>query len=121
MSIHRISVTADDIRLGVPRDPCNCPIGIAVRRALGDDLRVGTTAVWHRDFPALAPDLGRLPPIARQFALAVDQHGAKGEAAPFTFKMVIKHRVLAACRAKSAIDRLRVAEAFGDRSPGRNP
>ena len=33
-----VEVTKDDIRQGVRKDPCNCPIAIALRRAIKSEI-----------------------------------------------------------------------------------
>jgi hypothetical protein len=94
-----IDVTAEDIKRGYIADCQDCPVALAVRRALGLEpyyyLGVGPTCIYFYDGPA---DCGRaveLPPEAVAWIAALDRHGKGLHARPFTFTVSLPDRVTA--------------------------
>jgi len=78
----RIDVTQDDIANGIRKDPCWCPIALAVRRATGAPCKVDTDEITL-SCGAYIPT----PESAAKFVMTYDDFGA---AIPFSFELEIK-------------------------------
>ena len=77
----KVSVTAEDIRVGVPRDQYRCPVARAIKRRLkSHDVSVGT---WI--FIDVLIDV-ETPPQVLRWIRAFDEQRPVG---PFAFYLVI--------------------------------
>jgi hypothetical protein len=80
-----ITVTSDDIKTGIPKDSCRCPIALAAMRAIRQRGFVFAFCDWlivHSHDPAGRRDAYVLPARANAFMEAFDTGAG---VAPFTF------------------------------------
>lgn len=88
----QVDVTADDIARGTPRTACDCPVSIALKRALGATLVPvdgRRASVWFGT-DQVAPARVELPKAAQDFITAFDARGfdprrSDNPPAPFSF------------------------------------
>tara|TARA_R100000656_G_scaffold104176_1_gene75950 strand:- start:16881 stop:17159 length:279 start_codon:yes stop_codon:yes gene_type:complete len=83
-----VKVTAEDIAEGQPLTCRYCPIALAVRRALGADLRtpIQVTPAFISHYVGSVEHIYELPPEARDFIIYFDR-GYPGE--PFEFELEV--------------------------------
>ena len=94
-----VNVTQEDIDDGIPEEPCDCPIALALRRTLGPESEASV------DVAESGPDAGhayvglfdqpdvRLPDACRQFIENFDTYGRDTPEAwtpqPFSFELEV--------------------------------
>lgn len=91
-----IDVTADNIARGTPRTACDCPVSIALKRALRATLVPvdgRRASVWF-SHDQVVPARVELPKSAQDFISAFDARGldprrSDNPPAPFSFAVVI--------------------------------
>lgn len=87
----RVDVTLEDIVKGHVRSSCACPVAIALKRAVGHTVTVGTTTFTvhpaQRQF--------NLPNEVQQFIGQFDRSCVRDAFTPFTFHVEIPQEVLA--------------------------
>ena len=81
----RIAVTTEDIAKGRPRQPCECPIALAIKRRFGSSryVTVGNRHATRHDNRRISN--ARLPIRAQHFIRTFDRGG---KVVPSTFVLV---------------------------------